>query len=107
MGVKRGLDGLRQVLDGMTFPVGRDDVVERAVDEGGDEEMVSALRAMPPADFHEAEQVLRAVPLREVTDAHTEAAQKQRQERVTSSTSDQVPDPVNPIEDELGENRRA
>jgi len=107
MGVKRGLDGLRQVLDGMTFPVGRDDVVGRAVEEGGDEEMVSALRAMPPADFHQAEQVLRAVPLREVPDARTEAAQKQRQERVTSSTSDQVPDPVNPIEDELGENRRA
>lgn len=107
MGVKRGLDGLRRILDGMTFPVGRDDVVERAMEEDGDEEMVSALRAMPPADFHEAEQILRAVPLQEDPGARTEAARKQRQERVTSSTSDLVPDPVNPIEDELGENRRA
>lgn len=107
MGVKRGLDGLRRILNGMSFPVGRDDVVEQAMEAGGDEEMVSALRAMPPADFYEAEQILRAVPLREAPDAHTEAARKQPQERITSSTSDQVPDPVNPIEDELGENRGA
>ncbi|WP_087098570.1 DUF2795 domain-containing protein [Nocardiopsis sp. JB363] len=75
MGVERGLEGLRNVLEGMRFPVTRDAVVNAALDAEADEEMVSALRAMPAAEFNEANEILRAVPLPETEpDSHTEAA---------------------------------
>jgi len=74
MGVKRGVSGLRQILDQMDFPADKDTVVARALDAGGDEEILSALRAMPSADYYEAVEVLRAVPLPETEDARTESA---------------------------------
>ncbi|GAB2481805.1 DUF2795 domain-containing protein [Nocardiopsis aegyptia] len=75
MGVKRGVDGLRQILDAMDFPADKDAIVERALAADGDEELVSALRAMPPADFYEPNEVLRAVPLPESEPgSHTESA---------------------------------
>ena len=74
MGVKRGISGLRQILDQMDFPADKDQIVARALEAGGDEEIVSALRAMPPADFYEANEVLRAVPLPEAENARTESA---------------------------------
>ncbi|KOX14060.1 DUF2795 domain-containing protein [Nocardiopsis sp. NRRL B-16309] len=75
MGVKRGVDGLRQILDAMDFPADKDTIVERALAADGDEEMLSALRSMPPADFNEPNEVLRAVPLPESEPrSHTESA---------------------------------
>ncbi|CAL9471899.1 hypothetical protein SUDANB121_02869 [Nocardiopsis dassonvillei] len=75
MGVERGLAGLRRILEGIDFPADRDRIVAAALEAGGDEEVLSALRAMPPADFYEAEEVLRAVPLPEdEPDSHTESA---------------------------------
>ncbi|GAA0975698.1 DUF2795 domain-containing protein [Nocardiopsis tropica] len=82
MGVKRGISGLRQILDRMEFPADKDRIVARALDEGGDEEILSALRAMPSADFYEAGEVLRAVPLPETERARTESARaRERGER--------------------------
>ena len=82
MGVERGLEGLRNVLEGMRFPVTRDAVVNAALDAGADEEMVSALRAMPTAEFNEANEILRAVPLPETEpDSHTESARARERDR--------------------------
>ncbi|MFD3685344.1 DUF2795 domain-containing protein [Nocardiopsis sp. NPDC058631] len=74
MGVKRGISGLRQILDQMDFPADKDQIVARALEAGADEEIVSALRAMPPAAFYEANEVLRAVPLPETENARTKSA---------------------------------
>ncbi len=75
MGVERGRAGLRRILEGVAFPAGRDRLVAAALEADGDEELLSALRAMPPADFYEANEVLRAVPLPEdEPDSHTESA---------------------------------
>ena len=65
MGVKRGRNGLRQILDGVDFPMTRDAVVAEALGSDADEEIMSALRAMPDAEFNEANEILRAVPLPE------------------------------------------
>ncbi|MFE1166410.1 DUF2795 domain-containing protein [Nocardiopsis sp. NPDC058789] len=75
MGVERGLDGLRKVLDGLGFPLTRDEAVAAALDAGADEEIVSALRAMPNAEYNEAKEILAAVPLPErEPGSHTESA---------------------------------
>ncbi|WP_017542721.1 DUF2795 domain-containing protein [Nocardiopsis prasina] len=75
MGVERGLDGLRRVLDGLGFPVTRDEAVAAALDAGADEEMVSALRSMPDAEYNEPKEILGAVPLPErEPGSHTESA---------------------------------
>ncbi|GAB3720409.1 DUF2795 domain-containing protein [Nocardiopsis nanhaiensis] len=65
MGVKRGRNGLRQILDGVEFPATRDAVVAAALDADADEEMMSALRAIPDAEYNQANEILRAVPLPE------------------------------------------
>lgn len=75
MGVKRGRSGLRQILDEMEFPETRDGVVAVALNTGADEEIVSALRAIPDAEYNEAKEILGAVPLPEYEpDSHTESA---------------------------------
>ncbi|WP_017603612.1 DUF2795 domain-containing protein [Nocardiopsis alkaliphila] len=75
MGVERGREGLRRILEGVRFPVSRDAVVEAALESGADQELVSALRAMPAAEFNEENAILRAVPLPEdEPDSNTEAA---------------------------------
>lgn len=82
MGVERGLAGLRNVLEGVRFPVTRDSVVDAALDAGADEEMVSALRAMPAAEFNEANEILRAVPLPDTEpNSHTESARARERDR--------------------------
>lgn len=78
MGVKRGRSGLRRILDGVEFPASRDAVVAAALDAGADEEIVSALRAVPDAEYNEAKEILGAVPLPEYEPgSHTESARAQ------------------------------
>lgn len=82
MGVERGREGLRRILEGVRFPVSRDAVVEAALESGADEELVSALRAMPAAEFNEKNAILRAVPLPEdEPDSHTESARAREHDR--------------------------
>lgn len=82
MGVERGREGLRRILEGVRFPVSRDAVVEAALESGADQELVSALRAMPAAEFNEENAILRAVPLPEdEPDSNTEAARSREHGR--------------------------
>lgn len=84
MGVERGREGLRRILEGMRFPVTRDEVVARALESDADEELMSALRAMPAAEFNEKNEILRAVPVPETApDSHTESARVREQGRGT------------------------
>ncbi|WP_017587700.1 DUF2795 domain-containing protein [Nocardiopsis ganjiahuensis] len=82
MGVKRGRDGLRKILDGVDFPETRDAVVAAALDAGADEEIMSALRAIPDAEYYEAKEILGAVPLPDrEPGSHTETARSQEREQ--------------------------
>lgn len=82
MGVKRGRSGLRQILDGVEFPESRDAVVTAALNAGADEEIVSALRAIPDAEYNEAKEILGAVPLPEhEPGSHTESARAREREQ--------------------------
>lgn len=62
MAVLNDTEALRRILGTVEFPAGRDDIVTRAEDAGASREVLSALRAMPPATYAEADEVMRAVP---------------------------------------------
>lgn len=110
MTVKRGVDGLQEILGGIPFPADKDAIVAGVQDAGGDREMLSAVQAMPPARYDEPNEVLRSVPLQPEGRSRTESAKAQQQHGHTTggaSEKDQPTRPVNPIEEELGENRKA
>lgn len=111
MSVKHGIEGLREILGELDFPAGKDRIVTHALDADADEELLSALRAMPPADYNEPNEVLRSVPIpRSDTDSHPESARAQlRREHGKPGMAESMKEsrPVNPIEEELGENRKS
>lgn len=111
MSVKHGIEGLRRILGEVSFPAGKDRILAQARDANADEELLSALRAMPPADYYQPEEVLRSVPLpRSDTDSSPESARaQQRREHTKPGMSESMKEtrPVNPIEEELGENRKS
>lgn len=99
MSVKRGREGLRRILDTVEFPVDQPTVVDLAQEAGADAELLSALRAMPPAVFNEPNEILRSVPVQDRPHSHTESARaRERHEQAREPT---------PIEEELGENPQA
>lgn len=106
MTVLRNTGELKDVLSDLDFPADKDDVVAHAEQRGAGREVASALRAMPPAQYNQVEEVLRAVPLAdpEVEDrSGTEGAQ-QRKGRSGVAEHLRSAEP-SAIEDELGENR--
>ncbi|MDA8371570.1 MAG: DUF2795 domain-containing protein [Nocardiopsaceae bacterium] len=111
MAVLRSIDGLKQVLSELDFPVDKDRIVVYAQDAGADEELLSALQSIPAADYNEPNEILRAVPTgRLAPEPRTESDRtQQRREHTKPGMSEQAKEtrPVNPIEEELGENRKS
>ncbi|KIH98419.1 hypothetical protein LP52_13365 [Streptomonospora alba] len=109
MAALHDVEGLKQILSGLDFPVGKDRIVEYAQEQGADRFLLSALQAMPPADFNEPNQVLRAVPQDELggqkRDESDRAQQRRHHTKPGVSERAKEAGPVNPIEEELGENR--
>ncbi len=74
---------LRQCLNDVDYPADKDALLEAATRNGGDEETVRALRAIPPETYANLGEILASVTI----------------------ADDEPPEPVNPIVEELGENR--
>ncbi|GAB2501085.1 DUF2795 domain-containing protein [Nocardiopsis aegyptia] len=110
METEHGARGLRTILGEVPFPADKDRIVDRAADLGADEEQLRALMAMPPVDYGNADEVMRSVPMDESeTDARIpEARRHQRHEQTRSGQAETMKEtrPVNPIEEEIGENRK-
>ncbi|GAA1766467.1 MULTISPECIES: DUF2795 domain-containing protein [Streptomonospora] len=109
MAVLHDTEGLKRILSGLDFPVSKDRIVEYAQEQGADRYLLSALQAMPPADFNEPNEVMRAVPQDELggqkRDESDRAQQRRHHTKPGVSERAQETGPVNPIEEELGENR--
>ena len=111
MSADTGMRRLKEILGEVTFPAGKETIVDHATDSGADEEVLRAVRAMPPVEYDRPEEVLLSVPLDEDTpdtpSTEAERAQQRREHvRGRQATSTTDPGPVNPIEEELGENRK-
>jgi len=109
MAVLHDIEGLKRIVSGLDFPAGKERIVEYAQEQGADRYLLSALQAMPPADYNEPNEVLRAVPQDELGGQRRDDAERARQRRrhTRGGVSERAAEsePVNPIEDELGENR--
>jgi hypothetical protein len=98
---------LRQYLNDVDYPADKDALLEAANRNGCDEDTNRALRAIPPETYANFEEVVSSVSLTDDTDlTDSEKAQAHRvhnKTRLAQSAKDV--EPVNPIVEELGENR--
>ncbi|WP_121188529.1 DUF2795 domain-containing protein [Nocardiopsis sp. Huas11] len=86
METEHGAAGLRTILGQVPFPADKERIVDRAADLGADGEQLKALRAMPPVDYGNADEVMRSVPLEESeTDARIPQARYRRRHEHTRS----------------------
>lgn len=76
------IDRLRIALAEADYPASKDELVETALRAGADEQTVQALRAMPPVEYSNFDQVSGSVPMGHDTSQ-----------------------PATPIGEEIGENR--
>ena len=98
---------LRQYLNDVDYPADKDALLEAANRNGCDEDTGRALRAIPPETYANFTEVLSSVTLTDdddLTDAQkAEAHRVHTKANVAQSAKDVGP--VNPIVEELGENR--
>ncbi|HVQ97666.1 MAG TPA: DUF2795 domain-containing protein [Mycobacterium sp.] len=98
---------LRQYLNDVDYPADKETLLEVATRNGCDEDTARALRAIPPETYANFQEVLSSVTLTDdddLTDAEkAEAHRVHTKTRLAQSAKDIGP--VNPIVEELGENR--
>ncbi len=90
------------------YPASKEELLRAAQDAGAPEEIIRALRAIPPEQYANRTEVMRSVPTDPAQDLHPDAAQRAEQAREQrhhgpqhlSQYEREVPKP--PIEDELG-----
>lgn len=111
MATEHGIEGLKTILGQVSFPAEKEQILERAAALDADEEIMGALRAMPPVAYDRPDEVLRSVPMDQSgTDARKESHRAaQRQEHTKPGLAETMKDtgPVNPIEEETGRNRKS
>jgi hypothetical protein len=102
-------DAVHAALDGVTFPAGKDELAAGAERNGADARTTEAIRAVPAEDYGSAADVVAAVDTADESEEETEQLRKQRRTEHTHgglSEATKDVDPVNPIEEELGTNRK-
>ena len=90
------------------YPASKADLLRAAQDAGAPEEIFRALRAIPPEEYANRNEVIRSVPTDPAQDLHPSAAQRAEQAREQrhhgpqhlSQYEREVSKP--PVEDELG-----
>ena len=100
-------DEVTKYLRDVDFPAGKQDLLRAAADAGAPQDVLAALRAIPPEEYANRGEVARSVPTDPAADLHPSPAQRAEQARErrhrgpqpVSEYEREVPKP--PIEDEL------
>jgi hypothetical protein len=99
---------LRQCLNDADFPASKQDLLSVADYDGGDDDTVLALRAIPPDTYTNLDQVLASVSIVDEDDAIRDpdkaAARRAHTKPVRAESAQDIAD-QSPIVDESGENR--
>jgi len=96
---------LRQWLSGVDYPVHRDSLVDQAVRNGAPEHVQDALRAMPPVEYANRDEVAASVHTSQQQSDSEKAKERGRhQHSHLAETETEVPS--TPIAEELGYNRK-
>ena len=98
---------VQKALSGIDYPASKEELLRAADDAGAPQEVLGALRAIPPEEYANRAEVARSVPTDPAADLHPSAAQRAEQARVRrhrgpqplSEYEREVPKP--PIEAEL------
>lgn len=102
-------DAVHAALDGVTFPAGKQELAAGAERNGADAATLEAVRAVPAEEYTSAADVLAAIDTADETREETEQLRAQRRSEHTRpglSEATKDVDPVNPIAEELGTNRK-
>lgn len=57
---------IKNILGSLSFPVGKDDVVQWAQQHNVSDEITDVLKKLPPEQFGNLEEVVRKLPLHEI-----------------------------------------
>jgi len=95
---------VRQWLDGVNYPADKADLVDQAQRNNAPDEVVSALRAIPPVEYGSRSDVLASVPSKR-PQSDAEKAEERRHHTHSGLAEKATETPDHPIADELGENR--
>jgi hypothetical protein len=101
---RANLEDVLSALRSVDFPAAKDDLIRAAQAAGASAEVVKALRAIPPVEYANREEVARSVPADPAADRGVSPAQRAEQARLggkpgLSERLREVPKP--PIEEEL------
>lgn len=97
---------LRNCLNDVDYPADKDALLEAAARNGCDDETARALRAIPPETYANLSEVLASVTLGDddLTEAEKAEAHRVHTKPGLAQSAKDV-SPVNPIVEEVGENR--
>jgi len=96
---------LRHCLNDVDYPADKAALLEAAARNGCDEETGRALRAIPPETYANLSEVLASVTLDDDRTDAEKAAAHRIPAKPGLAQAEQDVSPVNPIVEELGENR--
>ena len=104
-------DEVVRYLGGADFPAAKEELLRAAADAGAPPEVLKALRAIPPEEYANRDEVARSVPTDPAADLRPSPAQRAEQAREqrhrgphpVSEYELEVPKP--PVQDELDRDR--
>jgi hypothetical protein len=74
-------DRLREALRNVDFPAGKDELIRAAQAAGASDDLIRALRAIPPEEYANRAEVARAIPVDPAAEAGLSPAQRAEQAR--------------------------
>ena len=81
-------------LRDVTYPAGKDDLLAAAQGAGAGDEVLKALRAVPPEEYANEAEIARSLPTAEPEDARTAAEQARGQARSHVATPERPVPPA-------------
>ncbi|GIJ50396.1 hypothetical protein Val02_72820 [Virgisporangium aliadipatigenens] len=75
------VDEVLRYLDGLDYPATRDEIVQEAEREGAPNEVLKALRGMPPVDYRNKDEVVRSAKTDIAQETPAEKAAKARDKK--------------------------
>ena len=102
-------EAVTTALDGVAFPADRDALIDGAQQNNADPDTVGALRGVAPTRYENVSDVLASVDITDEGRETAEALRAQRRQEHTHSglaEGEKDVDPVNPIAEVLGTNRK-
>ncbi len=102
------IDKVRDLLVDVDYPAGKEDLLTAAQRHGADEDSMRALRALPPVDYRNADEVLRSIDVdpedRSGTTTTSDKGRRRREHDHPGLAEHMKETETSPIEQALGSN---